>query len=64
MLYRMKVIGENLFLRLVIGLPLTPVCYFRPRYMNGWIVIMLYQVAINFNGLGNDVWKFDREPII
>ncbi|KAF8336691.1 ricin B lectin domain-containing protein [Amanita rubescens] len=43
-LYRIKVIGENLFMRLENGAPLTP-------------------VTINFNGLANDVWRFDREPV-
>jgi len=44
-LYRIKVIGENLFMRLERGVPLTP-------------------VTVDFNGRGNDVWRFDKEPVI
>ncbi len=34
MLYRIKVIDENLFMRLANGEPRTPVCYFPPKVMN------------------------------
>ena len=27
------------------------------------IVIKFDQVTINFNGLGNDIWRFDQEPV-
>ncbi|KAF8341013.1 hypothetical protein F5887DRAFT_428267 [Amanita rubescens] len=43
-LYRIKVIGENLFFRLESGAPLTP-------------------VTINYNGKGNDLWKFNLIPV-
>ena len=34
MLHRIKVIGGNLFFRLASSVPGTPVCYFRPKFMN------------------------------
>ncbi|KAF8336699.1 hypothetical protein F5887DRAFT_569422 [Amanita rubescens] len=44
-LYRIKVIDENLYMRLASREPRTP-------------------VTVNFNSLGNDVWRFDMEPLI
>ncbi|KAF8324812.1 hypothetical protein F5887DRAFT_926537 [Amanita rubescens] len=43
-LYRIKVIDENLFMRLASRESRTP-------------------VTVNFNALGNDVWRFDMEPV-